>query len=132
MTVVLSSLLFEFIYLFSFIFGCAGSLLLCTGFIQLQQARATFLCSTLASPCGSFSCCGAQALGTWISVALRHRCVWNLPKTGIEPVSPALAVDFYPQHQQGSLGFITWFSHSFHSSSISCVLEISVFCSFYA
>ena len=129
MTVVLSSLFFEFIvYLFIFIFGCAGSLLLCTGFILLQQARATLLCSALASHCGGFSC-GAQALGTWTSVALTHRCVWNLPKPGIKPVSSALAVDSYLL-QQGSLGFITWFSDSFHSSSIQCVLEM-VLCSLF-
>ena len=43
MTVVLSSLFFEFIvYLFIFIFGCAGSLLLCTGFILLQKRGLLF------------------------------------------------------------------------------------------
>ena len=95
---------------------------LCWVFVALHRlylvakARATLLCSALASHCGGFSC-GAQALGTWTSVALTHRCVWNLPKPGIKPVSSALAVDSYLL-QQGSLGFITWFSDSFHSSSI--------------
>ena len=51
-----------FIYLF--IFGCVGSLLLCVGFLQLWQVGATLCCGAWASHCGGFSCCGAQALGT--------------------------------------------------------------------
>ena len=50
-----------FIYLF--IFGCIGSSLLCTGFLQLWQAGATLRCSVRASHCSGFSCCGAWALG---------------------------------------------------------------------
>ena len=39
---------------FFFIFGCAGSSLLRLGFLWLQQD-------------GGYSCCGAQALGSWAS-----------------------------------------------------------------
>ena len=77
-----------------------------------------YRCGAWASHCGGFSCCGAQALGTWASVvsarglsscgsqALEHRlsscgawayllrCMWDLPQPGIEPVSPALAGRF--------------------------------------
>ena len=45
--------------------GDAGSSLLHTGFLSLQQAG--------ASHCGIFFCCGAQALSTWASVVAPHR-----------------------------------------------------------
>ena len=57
----------SFIYLF--IFGCIGSLLLRAGFLQLWQAGAP-LCGAQASHCGGFSCCGAWALGMWAAVAV--------------------------------------------------------------
>ena len=109
----------KFIYLFYlFIFGCVGSSLPLTGFLQLGQAGATLCCGVQASHCGGFSCCGARALGTWASVvaarglsscgsrALEHRLsscgtrayllcgMWDLPGPGIEPMSPALAGGF--------------------------------------
>ena len=104
--------IFKFIY---FIFGCVGSLLLPTGFLQLQRVGATLRCGTWASHCGGLSCCGAWALGVQASVvaarglsscglrALERRLsscgarpqllhgMWDLPRSGIEPVSPALA-----------------------------------------
>ena len=33
-------------------------------------------CCARASHCGGFSCCGAQALGTWASVAVARR-LWS-------------------------------------------------------
>ena len=52
-----------FIYLFIFIiFGCVGSSLLCTGFLQLWEVGATLRCGARASHHGGFSCCGAWAL----------------------------------------------------------------------
>ena len=51
----------KFIYLF--IFGCIGSLLLCVGLLYLRLAGATLHCSARASHCGGFSCCRAQAPG---------------------------------------------------------------------
>ena len=67
-----------FIYLF--IFGCIGSSLLCTGFLQLRRAGATLCCSAWDSHCGGFSCHGAKALGAWAqqlwlagSVVVEHR-----------------------------------------------------------
>ena len=101
-----------------FIFGCVGSSLLRAGFLQLQRAGATLSCGAQASHCSSFSCCGAQALGTRASVvvagglsscgprALERRVsscgawaqllrgLWDLPGPGHEPVSPALAGGF--------------------------------------
>ena len=105
-----------FIYLF--IFGCVGSLLLRTGFLQLRRAGATLCCGARASHCNGFSCCGAWALGAQASVvvahslsscslrALEHRLsswgaraqllhgMWDLPGPGTEPASPALSGGF--------------------------------------
>ena len=79
-------------------------------FLQLQRAGAPLPCSGWASHCSGFSCCRAQALGGWASVgftwaqqvqligsrawALLPRGMWNLPRPGIEPMSPALAGRF--------------------------------------
>ena len=59
--------------IYTFFYGCIGSLLLRTGFLQLQQAGATLRCSARASHCGSFSCCGARALGMQASVVVARR-----------------------------------------------------------
>ena len=87
-----------FIYLF--MFGFAGSSLLCTGFLQLQQAAATLCFGVWASShCCGFSSWGAQALGcTGFSncgaqAQLLH-VMWNVPGPEIEPVVPALVGEF--------------------------------------
>ena len=51
-----------------YFFGCVRSSLLHMGFLYLWRAGVTLRCGAWASHCGSFSCCGAQALGTWASV----------------------------------------------------------------
>ena len=61
----------KLIYLF--IFGCVGSLLLRTGFLQLRRAGATLRCGARASHCSGFSCCGARALGAPASVVVATR-----------------------------------------------------------
>ena len=89
-----------------FFLGCFGSSLLRTGFLQLRRVGATLCCSARASHCGGFSCCRARALGVRASVVVAHRLsscgaraqllhgMWDLPRPGIEPVSPALAGRF--------------------------------------
>ena len=64
------------------------------------------------SHCGSFSC-GAQALGAQASAVTRHgfsSCgtwayllcdMWDLPRSGIKPVSPALAGRFFTNESPG-------------------------------
>ena len=76
---------------------------LCAGFLQLRRAGATLCCGAWASHCGGFSCCRARALDTWASVVVARgpsscaawaqllRGMWDLPRPGLEPVSPALA-----------------------------------------
>ena len=65
-------------------------------------------CGVQTSHYGGFSCCGAQALGTWVSGVAAHRLqslqllgssaqayllcgMWNPPGSVIEPMSPPLA-----------------------------------------
>ena len=48
-------------------FGCAGSLLLHVGFLQLQRAGTTYHCGTWTY-CSGFSCCRAQTPGAWALV----------------------------------------------------------------
>ena len=84
-------------------------------FLWLQRAGATLRCGVQASHCGGFSCRGAWALGTWASVVVAHgfsscgsralECrlsscgtwalllcgMWDPPRPGLEPMSPALA-----------------------------------------
>ena len=86
------------IYLFIFIFGCVGSSFLCEGFLQLRQAGATLHRGarplTIAASLvvehrllmRRLSSCGSQAQ--------LLRSMWDLPRPGLEPVSPALAGRF--------------------------------------
>ena len=67
------------LFIYYFIFGCVGSLSLCEGFLQLQQAGATLHHDARASHYRGLSCCGAQAPDTqaqqlWLTgpVAPRH------------------------------------------------------------
>ena len=88
------------------------------GLSLVAASGSTLNCGVRASHCGGFSCCGAQALGAQASVvvarglsscglrALEHRLsncgsraqllhsLWDLPRPGLEPVSPALAGRF--------------------------------------
>ena len=55
-----------------FMCGCAGSSLLCVGFLWVQRVGSTLGC-VQASPCSGFSGCGVQSLGTVDSVVVTHR-----------------------------------------------------------
>ena len=69
--------------IYSSIFGCAGSSLLCAGFLCLQRLGITLRCSAWASHWGVFSYRRAQAL-EWGSVVGAHRLNWP-PAFGIFP-----------------------------------------------
>ena len=83
-------------------------------------------CGVQAPPCSGFSCCRAQALGlvgfsscgTWaqqlqLQGSTAHRLngcgaqaqllrgMWNHPRLGIKPVSPALAGEFFTTEPPG-------------------------------
>ena len=68
-----SLLLFFHYFLITFLGGCAGSLLLHSGFLQVQQAEAAVPRGAWASHCSGLSCCEAQAPGTGASVVEAHR-----------------------------------------------------------
>ena len=122
------NLSYKLIYLFTF--GCVGPSLLraVRGLCLVAGSRGySSLWCTDFSLCG-FSCCGARALGTRASVvvagglsscglwALEHRLsscgtqalllrgMWDLPRPGLEPVSPALAGRFLTTEPPGKPG----------------------------
>ena len=72
-----------------FLFGCAGSSLLCTG---------SSSCSTLASHFGDFFWCSSRALEHGLSSCSSQAkllcSMWNLPGLAIGPMSPALVGRF--------------------------------------
>ena len=102
-----------------FTYFCLCSVFVAThGLSLVTTVGATLSCGARASHCGDFSCCGAQALDTRASVvvalrlsscdlrALEHRLsscgtraqllcsMWDRPRRGIKPMSPALAGGF--------------------------------------
>ena len=107
-----------------FLFGCAGSSLLCRLF-SVVVSGATLRCSARTSHCGGFSCCRARALGlsgfsscvsglsSCGSQALQHRLnscgaraqllcgTWDLPGSGIKLASPALTGGFFTTELSG-------------------------------
>ena len=104
-----------------FTFGCVGSLLLHAGFLQLRQVEdySSLRCAgfslwwllllwSMGSRRMGFSSCGMQAQQLWLTgsraqaqqlwrtglVAHVSCGMWDLPRPGLEPVSPALAGRF--------------------------------------
>ena len=108
-------------FLFSlnlFIFACAGSSLLCGLSSSCGEQGLLSSCHTWASHCGGSSCCGARALGhmgfgSCGPQALKHRLnshasrayllcgMWDLPRSGIKPMSPTLAGRFFTTKPPG-------------------------------
>ena len=110
--------LYKFIYFIYLLLAALGPRCCARAFLQLRQAGATLRCGARASHCSGLSCRRARALGRWASVvlvrglsscgsqALEHRLsscgawaqllhgMWNLPRPGLEHVSPALAGEF--------------------------------------
>ena len=100
-----------YLFIFIFIFGCVGSSFLCEGFLQLRRAGATLHCgawaSSLSRPlllrstgsrhAGSVAVCGSRA---------QPLCgMWDPPRPGLEPVSPALAGRFSTTAPPGKPSF---------------------------
>ena len=88
--------------LYLFIFGCVGSSLLRTDFLQLWHMgfslRWLLLLRSTGSRLTGFSSCGSWGLehtlnscGAWAKLL---RDLWDLPRPELEPVSPALAGGF--------------------------------------
>ena len=133
--------------MYLFIFGCVGSSWLCAGFLQLQRAGATLYCGARASHCGGFFCCGARALGAQASIvaacrlsscgslALERRLsscdtraqllhgMWELPRPGIKPLSPALAGEFLTTAPPGKSQQIVFLFVFFNVYHCLCILK---------
>ena len=91
--VFVAIIFYTFTYLF--IFGCTGASLLCSGFLYLWGVRAALLLWSMGSrPVGLSSC------GTWAYLPLG---IWNPPRPGIEPMSPALSGRFPTTVPQGKV-----------------------------
>ena len=108
-------------YFHLFIFGCTGSLLLSRLFSRWVEQGLLSSCGARASHCRGLSCCRARVsvvaawrLGSCGAQALEHRLnsygaqtlllsgMWDLPASGVEPLSPALQADSLPLSHQGS------------------------------
>ena len=102
-----------FLEIHLFIFGRAGSLLLCELSSRCSKWGLVFGCDAQASHRADFTGSRAHALGSYGSQALEHRLdgcgtraqllrgMWNLPGSGFEPVSPALASGFFTTEPPG-------------------------------
>ena len=113
------------------------------GLSLVVASRAALPCSTQASHCSGFSCCGALALGVWALVVVARRLsscglralerrrsscgarasllcgMWDLPGPGLEPVSPALVGRFLTTAPPGkSLYDMFYFYFILRSSSV--------------
>ena len=93
--IIISKLLIFILFIF-FIFGCVGSSPLCEGFLQPRQAGATPHCGARASHCCGLSFVGEHKLQTRRLSSCGSRAqllhgMWDLPRPGLEPMSPALA-----------------------------------------
>ena len=105
--------------MYLFTFGCARASSLCRAFSLVVMSGAYLLpsCDAKASHCSGFSCCRAQPLGclgfsNCGSRALGHRLgsrgtwawllygTWDLPGSGIKPLSPALAGGYFTTELQ--------------------------------
>ena len=96
----------SFFFFFKFFYlCCTGSLLLFTSFLWLQEQRLLSSCHARPSCYSGSSCCTdsrAHRLGN--SDAWLHcHGVRNLPRPGIEPVSPALAGGFLTPRPPGEV-----------------------------
>ena len=85
-----------FIYLF--IYGCVGSSFLCEGFLQLRQAGPLFIAVrgplTVAASLVAEHRLQMRRLSSCGSWAQLLCGMWDPPRPGLEPVSPALAGRF--------------------------------------
>ena len=131
-----------------FFFGCTESLLLQT-FCQLQCTGFSLwwllLLGNTGSRCTGFSSCGSPVLehslysfGTWAQL---FPSMWNLPRPGIESMSPALAGRFFftvPPGKSPLLEIITAVesmgknlrmdTNDLHNTELSCEVKVAQSC----
>ena len=117
-----------FIYLFTIIFSCVGSLFPCKGFLQLWRAGATPHCGARAPHYHGPSCCAEHRLQTRRLSSCGSRAqllhgMWDLPRPGPEPVSPALAGRLSTTAPPGKPSF-----SAFLKSQIICLFVLLLCC----
>ena len=87
---ILKYFFFINLFIYLFIFGCVGSSFLCEGFLQLRRAGPLLIAVrgplTIAA-----SLVAERRLSSCGSRAQLLRGMWDLPRPGLEPLSPALA-----------------------------------------
>ena len=109
---------------FSYFWLCWG-LQCCVG---LPLAAASRGCSATAMPGLIFQwplsfrpadseCEGCRGCGTWAELL---RCLWALPRSRAEPLSPAFAPGFFTTEPSGSLKQSTWLLKTRHVPSLLC------------
>ena len=86
----------------------------------MQRAGSTFRCHVQFPHYGGFSCWRAQALGLAVSIVVVHGLSCSLassrdlPRPGIEPVSPALVGRFFTTEPLGKSFIISFLKHFLH------------------
>ena len=93
---------FLFLHSFSFIFGYAGSLLPCGLSSCCGKQGLPSSCGAQASHCSGFSCHGSQALEHRLNSCGAWASLLDIPRSGIESMSLALAGRFLPLDHQRS------------------------------
>ena len=91
----------------------------------------TLLCGVLASNCSGFSCRRGQALefglGSCDTWAQLLQVMWDLPRPGIEPVSPALVRGFLTAGSPGKSHIFNFLrSFQFFFSRVIVILQQSM------
>ena len=94
-------------------FGCAESSSLCGLFSSCGRQGLLSRCGAWASHCGGLSCCRACTLEHGLrgcGARAQLLCgMWDLPGSGIEPMSPALAGGFFTTEPSGKPLFYFFF-----------------------
>ena len=137
--------------LFTYLFLAVLSLRCCAGpFSSCSEQGLLSSSNVQTSHRSSFSPCRARVLGTWASVLRAHvlsslsaqalelrlsSCgtrvqlflgMWDLPGSGLEPVSPALAGGFFTSEPPGKPQALTFFFYQM--SIIFQTVQISTLC----
>ena len=90
--------LFIFLFIYLFIFGCAGSSVRARAFSSCGKRGPLFIAVrgplTIAAPPAAGHRLQTRRLSSCGSRAQPLRGMWDLPRPGLEPVSPALAGRF--------------------------------------
>ena len=112
-----------FLFFYLFIYGCVGSSFLCEGFLQLWQVGATLHRGVQAPHRQGLSLrsTGSRRAGSAVAVhgPKPLRSMWDPPRPGPEPTSPALAGRLSTTAPPGkpNISFITIFVDNFHKIS---------------